>query len=158
MARHDAGETQAVCTAATRTGARCRGRALLGQETCRFHDPALAAANAEARRAGGRASSHADRARTRLRGGASLALIEEALGDAMHDVLAGRLEPAAATAIAALARSLVVVRVDTREEARLEAATRPVHPTITKPPIDYREADLALRRIIAAERDRPPEA
>ena len=158
MASHDAGEPQAVCTAAPRPGARCRGRVLPGQETCRFHDPALAAANAEARRAGGRASSHAHRARKRLRGGASLALAEEALVEAMHDVLAGRLEPAVATAIASLARSLVVVRVEVREEARLEAATRPVHPTITKPPIDYREADLALRRIVAAERDRPPEA
>ena len=124
MATQDAGQTQGQCTAQTRYGARCRSRALPDRDVCHFHAPERAESLRASRKAGGRATSLEVRALKQLREGESLALAEQRLLEVMSSLIDGSVEPQAASAMAAVARSLVLVRSEIRAqraEARADA-------------------------------------
>lgn len=156
---HDAAETVATCTATTKDGSPCRGRPMPGKTLCFAHAPEQAATLAEARRAGGRASSAESRAHRKLRGGLSLALAEDRLVEAMSGLIAGTVEPGVAAALASVARALALVRAEARAESVEQHRTDSTRITPV-PPIDYRSAEIALRDLIAKGTgvERPPEA
>ncbi len=86
-------------------GAPCSAQARPGGEWCNWHDPALADERATWRRKGGEGRSTANRAGKRLP--KTLLDVQGALLRALAAVEAGKLEPARANAMVALARATV---------------------------------------------------
>jgi hypothetical protein len=94
------------CLGRTKDGRRCAAKPLPGSQLCPWHDPSWADRRQEWSARGGAARSNASRARRRLPEGIlSLDEIRALLGNALKDVLSGKLEPGPANAAAAIARS-----------------------------------------------------
>jgi len=124
MGDGEAPETQRRCSGTNQDGAPCSGQA---RESgyCPWHDPANAAKLPEWRREGGKAKSHAARARKRVAGGArDLADVQGRLMIALEKVESGDLEPGQGQAMAAIARAIVVVAGAADFERRLHDLER----------------------------------
>lgn len=112
------------CSQRKAGGTPCGGNALAGRTFCWSHDPELAEQRAEGARRGGEQRSNARRAARRWAAiGEQLtpADLPAILRACMFSVKSGTLEPAQATAIAALAKTSVGITNEIELEARLSA-------------------------------------
>lgn len=124
-----------TCSATTKAGTPCRGRALPGSPYCLAHAPERQTTLAEARRKGGRGKASAARARRELlaAGAMDAEMVLAAVGVAMRRLLAGRVEASVVSAMATASRAwfsgrdtLLLEDVE-RRLAMLEAAEKDVH-------------------------------
>jgi len=112
------------CSQLKAGGTPCGGNALAGKAYCWSHDPELAEQRAEGARRGGEQRSTARRAAKQWAAiGEQLkpADLPAILRSCMFSVKSGHLEPAQATAIAALAKTSVSITNEIDLEARLSA-------------------------------------
>lgn len=112
------------CSAITKAGKPCRGRALAGSQYCLSHDPESRERLREAQRKGGEGKA------TSRRLAKQWAALGAELGDSdmpailkscMFAVKAGDMTPAEASAIATLAKTAVAITHDTELLERIEA-------------------------------------
>lgn len=112
----------ARCKATAKGGGPCSARPVRPSGWCFWHDPELETERAERRRRGGQQRSNKARARRALPGEAlTPAELQGFIGIALDGVLAGRLEPGVANAVANLSRAAIAVREATEVEGRLAA-------------------------------------
>ncbi len=116
---------QRRCSATRKDGLACTGFALPSESYCWAHSPALAEQRRQSRAKGGHNSAKA--ARLRKLTPPRLLPIFDALEMALGEVHAGKLDPRAAAAMAALARAMATLLTAGELEERLrqlEAATK----------------------------------
>lgn len=112
------------CNAVTAAGKQCKGKVLPDRAYCMAHDPEYADRRAEGQRKGGEARANAKRAAKQWAAIGEQITPEQLpamLRACMISVKAGTLEPAQATAIAALAKTSVSLIQDLDHEARIRA-------------------------------------
>ena len=109
------------CSGRNRDDSPCSAQARPGRRWCSWHDPDLAAQRTEWRRKGGAGKSNANRARKELGEATTLTGVQAALFRALGKVERGDLEPARATAMAALGRAIVAVAEAGAFEERIAA-------------------------------------
>ncbi len=115
------------CSQLKAGGTPCSGNALAGKAYCWSHDPELAEQRAEGARRGGEARSNARRAAKQW-----AAIGEQLTADQLPAILraclfsvkSGTMEPAQATAIAALAKTSVSITNEIELEQRIAALER----------------------------------
>jgi hypothetical protein len=118
----DAPRTHTQCTGRTKSGARCRARALPGGKYCISHDPSKVTELQAWRRQGGYASSNANRARRSLPAAPLTTLqLRAHLSKVLVDLIAGEIAPNVATASAAVVRTLAELHRQDEIEARIAA-------------------------------------
>ncbi len=111
----------AKCSTRNRAGAPCGAQAWR-DGLCRWHHLGLEVERATWRRTGGEQRSNKQRARRQLPDAVlTPAELQGFIGLALRGVLAGRIEPGVANAVATLARAAVAVREATEIETRLAA-------------------------------------
>lgn len=95
------------CSATTKAGTPCRGRAQPGSDYCLAHDPERQAELAESRRQGGLAKSAANRARKQLleAGDVTAPEMQALLGLVAKRLVNGRMAPSVANAMASVIRA-----------------------------------------------------
>ena len=108
-----------TCSATRKDGSPCQIPMVGDASHCWAHDPAKAAARAEARARGGRNRSTV--ARLEKRRGARLTAVVGRLEAALEKVEDGRLSPQQGTAVASIARALATIYEVAELEARLAA-------------------------------------
>jgi hypothetical protein len=102
-----------ACPGINRDGSKCRAKPFGGKPTCIWHDPARQDQLAEARRRGGFNSSAEARALKALQELPALTNVNDVLKVAMMKVLAGRMQPKVANALAALAARIESLSITT---------------------------------------------
>jgi hypothetical protein len=107
------------CGATSKNGQQCRALALAGSPFCFSHAPERAQERAEARKRGGFNSSTAARLQRLIP--ARLISIYDVLEASLLEVHDGKLEPARATAMAAISRAMVTILTAGELEERLRA-------------------------------------
>ena len=118
----DSRDKAAQCPTINKDGTPCGGTVLPGATFCIFHDPDRAELRREASRKGGKAKSNTARARKKyVEGGLEPDQLQGLIGSTIVGVLSGRIAPNVANAVAALARTAVVVRDAAEVEERLAA-------------------------------------
>ena len=110
------------CEATNRDGSPCGARARPGSRYCPWHDPALAGERDRWRRNGGAGRSRASRAAKRLP--PDLRDVQASLLRALRAVEAGELEPQRASAMSALARTILTVMEHGAMELRIQELER----------------------------------
>ncbi len=111
-----------MCIATTKEGRPCSAGPVRPSGYCYWHDPALLEQRLTDRQRGGAARSNAARAKRQLPDAVlTPAEMQGFIGLALRGVLAGRIEPGVANAVATLARAAVAVREATEIETRLAA-------------------------------------
>lgn len=114
----------ARCSSITKAGEACKATPLPGSQFCFAHDPAQASVRSEGQRKGGRERS-ATRKAAKLWASLGDEIADNDLGailkSTMWMVKEGEISPAAANAIAGLARTAVQVTNDLELETRLKA-------------------------------------
>ena len=111
----------AKCSTRNRAGAPCGAQAWR-DGLCRWHHPGLEVERATWRRTVGEQRSNKQRAKRQLPDAVlTPAELQGFIGLALRGVLAGRIEPGVANAVATLARAAVAVRDATEIEERLTA-------------------------------------
>ena len=107
------------CQATANSGKPCSASPRPGRPFCLWHDDAAAAERRAISRKGGEARSNRARARKQYADGALTPVeVEGLIGDTIHGVISGKLEPGVGNAVANLARAAMAVR----EAADFEAA------------------------------------
>lgn len=115
------------CGSTNQAGEPCSAQPLPGRDWCIWHDPDRAADRDEARRRGGRNSSREARARKLLaKGLEDLGDLQDLLMLCILDVLAGRLEPKQAHAVANLAGRIKDLAIGVELEAQVAEQTRQI--------------------------------
>ena len=113
------------CAATTQSGTPCNAQPVRLSGFCWWHDPATDAERQGGRRLGGKGKSNAARAKRGYADGAlTPAEVEGLIGTTLTGVLAGRVTPGQAQAVASLARAAVAVREAGEVEERLAALER----------------------------------
>ncbi len=113
------------CVGTNRDGTPCSAALVPGAVYCRWHDPALAKERKEWSRRGGLAKSNTARAKRRYAEGAlDVGQLQGIIGATIVGVLAGRITPGIANAVATLARASVSIRDAAETEERLAALER----------------------------------
>jgi hypothetical protein len=107
------------CAGIRRDGQRCTSRVLCDGTHCYVHSPSRDAERAEARRRGGR--NRANTARLRALVPPRLLPVYDRLETALTEVHEGTLDPRVATALASLARAMVMVLTAGELESRVRA-------------------------------------
>lgn len=111
------------CRGVRADGDRCRSAVVGASGWCFAHDPDLEAERAAARERGGQASSNVARLRRHFEP-STLGPIFDQLKEALRQVHSGELSPAQASAMASLARAMVVLIEAGQFEERLEELER----------------------------------
>lgn len=106
------------CAATNKDGRPCSARPLPGGNRCPWHSPELAKRRHEWSVRGGQNRSRKARAQ-KAADGLDLAEVAGLLGITLKLVIAGKVEPAQASAAASVARALVAVREVSAVEERL---------------------------------------
>ncbi len=109
------------CQAVARGGQPCSAMPRPGRPFCLWHDPLADEARRELSRKGGRARSHAARARRAIGGVHDLRSVQRRLVQALEKVELGTLSPGQAMAMAALGRAIVTLVEAGEIESRLAA-------------------------------------
>ena len=115
---------QRQCTATTKSGDRCRAPALPNDDQCFTHSPAVAAKRDARNRRGGRNKDNAARAAKQwvaIGHDLEAAEVPALLRGLMAEVVAGRVQPSVATAVATLAKTSIKLSRDLEIEQRLNA-------------------------------------
>ena len=120
--QRDAGTKPGRCSAVTKDGRPCAALARPGRPTCPWHDAELAAERRAWARRGGAGRSSVARARKELP--KTLADVAPILYRTLVALERGAMEPARASAMAAVARSLVVVAEASDLEQRVAELER----------------------------------
>ncbi|MHB8648238.1 MAG: DUF5763 domain-containing protein [Thermomicrobiales bacterium] len=118
------GSNTKKCAGVKKDGSPCTAPAMTESAFCYAHDPSRRTARDEARRKGGR--NRANSARRERRWGGPMRGVYDQLMTAMQEVHDGELLPARATAMASLARSIVLTHQIGEVEERLSALERAV--------------------------------
>jgi len=112
----------AKCSATNKNGSPCSAGPVREDGYCYWHSPDLADQRRTDRQRGGAARSNVARAKRQLPDAVlTPAELQGFIGLALRGVLAGRIEPGVANAVATLARAAVAVREATEVEERLTA-------------------------------------
>lgn len=124
---------QVQCSGTTKAGERCKAWAVAGSRFCISHDPARVVELAEFRRQGGKGKSNKARARKALPAELlSMNEVQAYLGVALKGVLAGKIEPGVATAMANVARAMSTIQTATEIEERIAALEQALEPGPTR--------------------------
>lgn len=114
------------CTAIGKDGTQCTAAASPGKAVCKWHDPEWQAAQAESRRRGGLNRANRRRARKLLDSSDGMIDVQARLLMALIQVQDGEMEPAVGTAMATIARAIVMVAGVADFEERLDDLARQI--------------------------------